>query len=283
MVRGVNGASWVIIQSAPKSKSSFLQGVLERRYPDFEFAYLRFNERDFSKSKKLSRIEKMGILIEAKHLREKDLPLFDRYLKRYKEEAVILILSPTTYSLLRKRRKKTLQTCTVTISDIKNLDYLINIPRLIEDVILRTHLKKENARLRALIDQCRPDERALPLTTQSDAQMTNDLIEENETKRGIKIRLSRWDSLKNNLGDLGQIEFTELLTRAISSTIRNSDRILRSKENEFIVFLPKSGKPHVEQCLKRLNDSLKSIVVTTNQQTLSVPFTLRSFEGHPQS
>jgi PleD family two-component response regulator len=277
-----SGAGWVIIQSTPVTKSVFLKNLLEKRFPSYRFSYQRF--AGFKKAAiKLKKPD--GVIAELKMLSSASLKTFDLLIKGFKDIPIILIVSPTGFQLLNQKRKKQLHSSLVALSETKSLDYLIQLPRLIEEVGRKKRLKAQNERLQRLMEKRFPQINSFdPARNTNDPSQTREVLgelmrqEDRHSQCGLKITLRRWTDIKTNLGDTAQGEVVDLLSRMIQSVVRNSDRVLRAKENEFLIFLSNTDRRHLSKCKERLEQALSSLKIQSNQRERKIPFSISSME-----
>lgn len=267
---------WVVIKSSPLSRSHLLRALLERQFPKIHFHYLRFNKLHFGPGKKIDlklRSNAHGVIAELKQLQKTGLSYFDRLVKQFVHQPIIFILSPESFSLLSATRKKILFQHMMVISELKSLDYLTQLPRLMDEVSLRSRLKQENERLRELIASEKSIDESLDFV----------LSEENphSTQKGLKITLKDWNRFKSKVGQHAQSEVIEAFSRMISRAVRSSDRILHSRENEFLVFLSNIDRVQQARCMQRVKEKLSSIEIAANTRHLDIGFSVNSIEHLP--
>lgn len=264
---------WMVIKSTPIKRAPLLKSILSSRFPHLQFEYLRFSSKSFrSKKQPVS-----GLIAELKLLREKSLPSFDRMLKTFEGAPMVLILSPASYQLLEKRRPTKLSKHTVLMSEPKSLSYMMQLPRVMEDLISRQELLAENLKLekqiRGSVSQSFDEE--LPV-------LGTDLKEAlgfHPGKLGIQIQIKKWKDLKRRLGEVGQSELMTRLFDQISRAVRQDDRILRTDENELTVFVSNIQKKQLKTCEKRVSEVLSQIKISTEKnKALKLPFAIRRLE-----
>jgi hypothetical protein len=280
-------SGWVIIQSTPVQKSVFLKNLLEKRFPSYSFSFHKF--ANFKKTAQgLKKPD--GIIAELKTLTTGSLKLFDHMMKTFKDCPIILIINPHGFHLLNQKRKAALHSTVVALSETKSLDYLLQLPRLVEEVGRKKRLKAQNERLQRLVEKKFPQissfdpSKNLQFPLQGREGLGELLSNEDSPSQcGLKITLSSWTRLKAKLGDIAQVEVLDLLSRMIQQVVRNSDRVLRAKENEFLIFLSNTDTRNLSKCKDRLEEALKSVKIQFNKKDLRVPFSIASMDSHPQS
>ena len=275
---------WDVIQSTPLTKSDFLKSILNNKFPKYSFNYKRFYPSEAVK--KSSSIA--GVIAELKSLTEASLTLFDKFYREYKSTPLILVLTPAGYQLLTKRRKKILDQTMIVLSETKSLDYLIQLPRFIGEASKKRRLKAQNERLQRLIEKSLPH-----LSHFSTAHSLTDFVaqvpvidevlsRENGLGRsmqcGLKITFKNWAKMKSRLGHTARGELIDVLSRAINGVVRNSDRVMRSQEDEFLVFLSTNDPNHTARCKERLESALKNFSLFANDQKIRLPFTVKSVD-----
>ncbi|MBN8554496.1 MAG: hypothetical protein J0L93_03545 [Deltaproteobacteria bacterium] len=269
--------------NAPATKSVFLKNLLEKRFPTYHFSYFRFAEFKAPALKKIDAPD--GVIAEIKNFTSTSLKTFDAITKAHKNSPIILIVTPSGFQLLNQKRKKVLHSCIVALSETKSLDYLIQLPRLIEEIGRKKRLKAQNERLQRLVEKKFPQlssfdpARSLSCPIQS-RQILGELLgpREDKSKFGLKITLNSWSRAKSALSDIGTTEVIDLISRMIQSAVRNSDRILHNKENEFLIFLSNADSSHLSKCKDRLEDALKGLKIHSNKREWRLPFVISSIE-----
>ena len=154
------GLSWIVVKSTPINRTPLLKTLLADRFPEYHFRYIRFNENNFKGRFGSAQTPPDGVVAELKKFQESSLPVFDKLCAEFRRSNIIFILSPKGYQLLNKRRKKKLHENIVVLSELKSLDYLIELPRLIDGVSLRLRLRKENEKLQGKMDALATDHKA---------------------------------------------------------------------------------------------------------------------------
>lgn len=291
-VKDDQGASWIVVKSTTIDRTPLLKSLLADRFPQISFRYIRFNAKNFVPPAK-STPQVDGVIAELKTFQESDLETFDQLYKAYKKANMILILSPKAYQILNKRRKKKLHDHMLVISELKSLDYLAQLPRLIQEVGLRARLKEENKKLQEIMEQKEPGPKSfaepepveLPVFSKS---VLNSLQERRENKTrdsngGLRIKLGNWTRTKKKLSEAAQAEVIALFTRSLTRALRSSDRVLRSKENEFIVFLSNVNKKQVDHCTHRIQDTLSSVEIYSTDGKLNLPFKIDAIKDFSAS
>jgi len=274
---------WIVLRNNPVSQSSLLRSVLSSRFPNCEFEFKRFQERSIAKlSTVLKKKKPLGILIELKKLDEAQLPVFDSLHRASGTCQKILVLSPESYRLLHKRRRKKLHLCTLLLSEMKSLDYISQLPRLMDQVGVRQALQVKNERLQSLVGQQSWDD-ADSHYQQLPAGFPDRLASPDEEHRGIKVTVKRWTTLKESIGHFAAQELMSSLSRTLSQAVRGSDRILRSQENEFVVFLAGINEQQLHRCLERINQALDCIQLVQNQTKKNLPFQVTQLDHLPFS
>lgn len=268
--------SWVVIKSSPLSKCHLLKGLLEKQYPQFHFHYYRFNKTYFGSNQKIDqsiRQQCLGVIAELKQLKLSTLSYFDRLLKQFSKKPLILILSPQSFKILSEKRKTRLFQHMMIISELKSLDYLTQLPRLMDEVCLRQRLRQENEKLRKMI--------ALESSIDDSLDRLIRSPENIPTQKGLKITLLRWNQVREKIGKPAQSEVLEAVSRMISRAVRSSDRVLHSKDNEFLVFLSNIDRQQQSRCMQRVREKLSSIQISANTKDINVPFSIRSIDQLP--
>lgn len=269
-----------MIKSTPVQRTPLLKSLLSERFPQSEFHYYRFSESNLKKLSQLKNFHPDGLIAELKNIKDSSLKAFDRLCKHFRDLHMIFILSPLSYSLLNQRRKKVLNASTVILSELKSLDYLAQLPRVIDDIGLRIRLQNENRELQELMDKSGLMPQAFapspPLSDQLPTRTIYRTRKENGSGSGIRVKIQKWPQIKRYLNQSAQAEFIDTLSRLIAGAVRSSDRVLRSKENEFLVFLSNMDAHHLGICTQRIEDSLTRVELKANQTELQIPFSIQA-------
>lgn len=258
------------------SKSHLLRGLLKRQFPSLQFDYVRFNQLKFSeksKTKKNLSLPMHGAIVELKYLKSNGLRKFDQLFKEFSQIPLIFILSPQSFSLFSPARKKLIFEHMMILSEIKSLDYLTQLPRLMEEVSFRHKIRKENDDLRKLIQTERPLDRSLHSALRAPKSKSS--------QKGLKITLNQWGRVRNRFGTVAQNEILDAFSRMISRAVRASDRVLRNRDNEFIVFLSNVETSQQRQCMQRVKDKLMSIEILENTRKLGLNFSISPVANLP--
>jgi len=264
----MKGVSWLVVKSPPLARNlTLLKTILSNRFPTIKFDYQRFHEESLKKVKSHTSVD--GVIAILKSLQDSHLAAFDRLTKRFAGSELIFVLSPKTYQLLNQRRKKILHRSLFVLSDMKCLDYVAALPRLVEEVSFRHRLKKENEVLQALFKQ----------NWDGPIPASIDLNPEDfspKPKQKVVIQLRNWKQLAKSMGSIAEIEFDQMILRLLSSHIRGSDQVLRQNENEYIVLLEDIEAKNLKRCVKRISNSLRSVRFETNTKKVPLRFRLNS-------
>lgn len=270
-MKSLKGVCWLVIKSSPLSRNVLLKNILANRFPSIKFEYLRFHSTLFQRLAKNKGFD--GVIAELKNLSEKNLPLFDRLLKKFQNSEVIFILSPKAYQVLNQKRKKSLHRSFFLLSELKSLDYLTTLPRLVEEVALRKRLKHENELLQKLFKQNWegpiPEEFEEPEALQE------------TPKQGIRLVIRNWNQLTRSFNEIAELECSQMISRSLASTVRGSDRVLRSKDNEYLILLENVDARQLRQCVTRLSRSLEKMQIRANSKPMNLNFALESISERP--
>jgi GGDEF domain-containing protein len=283
-VRGKIIPKWMVIQSAPSSKVVFLQELLKKKFPTYSFIHTKG-------STELQIFFKQtwdGIILEMKMLNELSLGIYDKINKNFRNVPKILVLTPPGYQWFMARRKDALDHSLVILSDIKSLDYVLQLPRFIEEVGRKKRLRMQNERLQRLIEKKIPHLQGFSMPTQNALSINSRemirgfLAEEMRGKRshpcGLKLTLKGWNKVQKLIGSAAQNEVVDLLYRLISGIVRNSDRVLRSAEDEFLIFLSNTQSASLSRCKERLEKALDSLQIEANSRNLKFPVKIASLD-----
>jgi hypothetical protein len=269
-VRETKGVGWVVIQSAPTSNSTFFKSLLNKKFPDHNFIYQKFSKTDLKKKIELQ-AQPSGIIAELKSLTEKTISLFDDLTSKYEKSPIILILTPSSFQILNRKRKKKLDQTTILLSETKSLDYVVQLPRLIDEVGKKLVIKAQNERLQKLIQKQMPWFNGI--NELHDVKVTKDLLGNSE-ETGLRVKLPQWSKLKKTLSPAALNEVGDRLMRIILDAVRNSDQVLRAKENEFVIFLKRADEETLLKCEARIKKALQSVDITANAKNVPVPVSI---------
>ena len=247
--------------------------LLARKLPLMQFHFTKFQSAELKKRSFLDQMD--AVIAELKSIDRSDLKLVDHLWKKLRSRPAIFVVSPDGYQLLSKLRPQIVQKAVVLLSEIKSLDYFIQLPRLIEDIGQKVNLKNQNERLLKLIKSATE---SLEFGSVDDLPREVLISSARNSQCGLQIRISQWSKLRKSLGVFGHMAFMEFLSRTINSAVRNSDRVLHSKEDEFIVFLSNAEPKHVKLCKARIEKSLEAIQLSSDQRRLKVPFIVQPLE-----
>ena len=274
----------MVVQSSPSPKSVFVNGFLEKKFPSYTFTYMKCTSQSF----RLSAKEALdGIILELKTFSDSAIAAYDKIHRQFKNIPKILVVTPSTYQWLGLKRKKALDHSLVLLSETKSLDYILQLPRFIEEVGKKKRLRLQNERLQRLVEKRIPHLHGFGisqnLNTLPNYEETIDgLISENTSPRqmqcGLKLKLKTWTKLRSALGTTAQNEVLDLLYRIINSVVRNSDRVLRSAEDEFMIFLSNTQNTQLARCRERLERALKSFRVEANNRMLRLPIQIAALD-----
>jgi len=279
-VRGRLGSSWVIVENARREKSTFLKNFLSKRFPKHSFFYRKLQQATSAhRATKSATLE--GVIAELKSLNEQSLPLIDRLHKEYKNCPMILILTPAVYQVLNRRRKRLLDRTTVLISETKSLDYLIQLPRFMDEVGRKRRLRFQNERLQRLAERHLPNFNGQGFSAggSSERDLLPTLMSRDRSSQcGLKVKIQNWRQTSKVLGEFGRNEVVDLVSRMIHEIVRNTDRVLRSQEDEFIIFLSNASPDHTNRCKDRLEKALENFTLSSNERDLKFPFAISALE-----
>lgn len=273
---------WVVIKSTPIARTPLLKSVLSKRFENIAFQYLRYSEAALTKEWQSKSPPPQGVVAELKILSEKALPLFDQLLTNYKRTPVIFILSPKSYSLLNQKRRNRLYQQTLVLSELKSLDYLAQLPRLIDDVLLKKKLEAENKKLTELMKTQGLRQQGfaadIPLGEEMpvDELLGTDTCPSRFSKKGLVIRLSKWHQLSEKLSSAAEAEIIAALSRLLAGAVRSSDRVLRSRDDEFIVFLSNIQKDQLRLCTQRVTHSLDQFQISADGRHIPLSFSIEA-------
>ncbi len=275
------------MQTLPSSKSFLLKGVLSKRFPQIKFDFKRFIKSDLSpdtgKAKSL-RQEAIGIIFELKNIVKSDLKILDQAWRIYKNKPAIFILTPEGFQFLNKVRSDLLTQTSVIISETKSLDYIIQLPRFIEAIGRKNRLQTQNDRLRRLMEKTFESLAGFGLNTENPPATSREVAEglketaADQELCGLRVSLKGWPQVKRRLGHSGQAEVMNSVARLINTAVRNSDRVLHWKENEFLIFLSNTERNQLASCRSRVAESLSSLQLSANHRQVQLPFTVKSIE-----
>ncbi len=209
---------------------------------------------------------------------------FDRVARAVLCLPTIIIASPSGVQFLNSKRKKTIDRCTIVMSEIKSLDYILQLPRLIEDVGRKKRLQTQNERLQRMIEKKMPGLQSfsgntpLQMAVPPREDVRHILVSEEKShgaQNGLKVKIKTWAKLRTSLGLAGRTEILDLLSRIIHSSVRNSDRILKTDEDEFLVFLANTPSGQITRCRERLEKAFKEIRLEANDKLLKLGLSVR--------
>jgi len=265
-VKAMKGVSWLVVKSPPLARHlTLLKTILSNRFPTIKFDYHRFHEESLKRIKARASID--GVIAIIKHFQESQLEAFDRLTKKFSGSEIIFVLSPKTYQLLNQKRKKVLHRSLFVLSEMKCVDYVAALPRLVEEISFRHQLKKENEVLQALFKQ----------NWDGPIPASIDLNPEDfspKAKQKVVIQLRNWNQISKSMGSIAEIEFDQMIFRLISSQIRGGDQVLRQNENEYIILLEDIESKNLKRCVKRISSSLKAVRFETNAKKIPLHFRL---------
>ncbi len=247
--------------------------LLSRKIPAMQFQFERFHSSQMKQKNLLERID--AVIAEIKAIDRSELKLVDQLWKKLRSRPAIFVVSPHVYQLLSKSRPVIAQKAVILLSEVKSLDYFIQLPRLIEDIGQKLSLRNQNERLLKLI---RSATESIEVGSRDDNPREHLISGARQSQCGLPIRIAQWSRIKRSLGTFGHVAFMEFLGRTINSAVRNSDRVLHSKEDEFIVFLSNAEPKHVKLCKARIEKSLELIHLSADQRRLKVPFVVQTLE-----
>jgi GGDEF domain-containing protein len=270
-VREKSGAYWVVVHSLPQSKTFLLKNILAKRFPRLEFHFSRFPQ--VSKSLQTLIEKSAGVLLELKTFDQVDRKALDKICRWTEGKSVLSILSPEAFHWIQKTRAEFYHRMGVLISELKSLDYLVQIPRLIEEVQRKHLLRSQNERLRRLVAQAHD----AAVATRIPPDFTGDFLEGVQEKNltGLKVTIKKWTTTRRRLGEHAEAEVLDSIGRLINNAVRNSDRVLRWKDDEFLVLLSNTEPRSLESCRNRLQSSLGQLSLSANHRSLEIPFDIR--------
>jgi len=258
---------WIVIKQTSINRTPLLKSVLADRFPDIEFQYIRFTRKNLTRIfRERSSIPFKGIIAELKSFTEASLKDFDFLSKASEEAACILILSPSSYGILNKRRHAALEKCSMLLSEPKSLDYLSHLPRLLEDIGLKTRLRAQNERLKKMVKA--------PQEVFSERIFDHGLAAKSLPPAGLRIIVKEWERIQKHLGHEAQKELSSQFVNQICRVVRNSDQVMQYKENEFVIFLSNVSLKQIRECTSRLQECLSKINLRANNKDLNLAFQL---------
>ncbi|MDB5038275.1 MAG: hypothetical protein JWQ35_1803 [Bacteriovoracaceae bacterium] len=284
-VRGKSFPTWMVVQSSPSTKAVFLNNILKKKFPGYSFLHSKWASESFQKIVK----ENLdGIILEIKTLTEASLSIYDKFNKFYKATPKILVITPKAYQWLSVRRRDALDHSLVVLSEIKSLDYILQLPRFIEEVGRKRRLRFQNERLQRLVEKRIPHLHSFRSTLQeaegiNSRDMIEDLLADDKQNNrahqcGLKLKITSWKRLRNSLGATAQNELADLLSRLINGIVRNSDRVLRSADDEFLIFLSNTQSSNLSRCKDRLEKALRSFRIEANNRNLKLPIEIAAID-----
>lgn len=271
----------MVIQSASSSKIVFLQELLKKKFPTYAFVHTK-NTKPFLKQ------AWDGIILEMKMLNDLSLSLYDKIQKNFRNVPKILVLTPPGYQWFMSKRKNVLDHSLIILSDTKSLDYVLQLPRFIEEVGRKKRLRMQNERLQRLIEKRIPSIQSFnpsnrgSLSINSREMIRDFLTDDLQSRRshpcGLKLTVKSWSRVRSSIGNAAQNEVVDLLYRLISGIVRNSDRVLRSAEDEFLIFLSNTQSANLSRCKERLEKALDCVRIEANSRTLKLPVAIASLD-----
>ncbi len=256
---------WLVVKTPPSYRNlELLKSILSNRFPAIKFDYQGLQGSMFKKLTSANGFD--GVIAVLKSFHEKNLPLYDRLLKKFAQSEIIFVLSPKTYQILNARRKNTLNRSLFLMSETKCLDYLATLPRFIEEVRLRHRLKRENEALQKMFRQ--NWDGPLP------AEFELNEPDYPRTKRQLSIKIENWKRIAKHLSSVGEIEIDQAILRLLSSAIRSDDHVLRRNEDEYLVLLYDLESVQLKKCMKRISSALKGLQLEANEKTIPLRFKL---------
>lgn len=267
-----SGTNWVIIHSLPTSKSFLLKNLLAKRFPKVEFSYFRFGSDEKIGTELLN--ASAGIILELKELAKTQLKTLDRLWRLTQGRPMISILSPEGFQLLNAKRPDFIQKTTTILSDAKSLDYLMHLPRFIEEIGRRQRLKMQNERLKRLMEKTESQNK------DQSQSITEEVLTEVVGRNlcGLRVTLKKWTQLRVKLGNYAQSEILASIGRSIHSAVRNSDRVLHWKDDEFLILLENAEPKNLDLCRDRVKKCLDGLSIKANNRDMSFPFSVRQIE-----
>lgn len=275
---------WIVFETSSSSKTVFLNDLLKKRFPKSKFHFHPFYESKIAK--KLLAAKPAGVILELKTFSQASLKVFDRFIKDFSEIPQIFILCPSGFQLLNQKRKEKLQHAMIAISETTSLDYLIQLPRMIEETGRKRLLRYQNERLQRLLQHRGMSQGFAPHPVTEIIEngkaiseiLNSDCLETRSTQCGLKIRLKNWNRFSQSMGEIARNEVIELVSRMINRSVRNSDRVLRSKEDEFTIFLAHADSSNLSRCKERIAKTLSELQISANRKSYSLPFLISSID-----
>ncbi len=270
-VRRLQSLKWVIVQTTPSSRALCLKDILHKKFPQHSFSYFD------TKSKRQELRSAHGIVFELKNLNPKTLRRADTLLQQLGRIPRILIVTPEGYQILTKRHPLWIDHSLIILSETASLDYLLHIPRLIQEVINKRDLKRQNEELRKMIN----DKVQEIFKSGTDGVLDELMDDTHPPPCRIKVTMRRWQATSRRLGSaMAQSTLFETLHQTIAQSVRQGDRILHAKENEFLIFLDKTSKPQLERCRKRIEAALAQVSLWANDKPIPCPFEVVTIADH---
>lgn len=267
-----SAARWcVFVNTLQAQNNALLKNILTKRFSHHRFDFKRLEGRSLLGT--ISKTQWDGIIADLKTLSDRSLPLLDKMMKAFRQTPFIMVVNPVGFQLLQKRRPKYLDRPMILLSETKSLDYLLHLPRFIDEVGRKKRLKAQNERLQRLAAQRLPQ--------LSETSIADSLRADENTKTwrcGLKIQFRDWSRLKRSVGETGLTEIASTISRVIQTSVRNSDRVLHANEDEFLIFLSHAESSQLKRCQERLSQSLKTFDITANQRNIKLPFTITPLE-----
>jgi GGDEF domain-containing protein len=228
-----------------------------------------------------------GVIMELKAFTIDNVNALDRITKKLKGIPTILVATPASYQVLISSRRGQIDQSLVILSEQKSLDFVIQLPRFIEDVATKRRLRLQNERLQRMLAKTSPAQHFLPSTTAPEPQMVKQVLRvDREAHQGqqcaLKISFKNWNRIAKTIGASGRVEVLELISRLIHKSVRNSDRVLRSAEHEFLVLLSNTRSVHLARCKERLERALKALALEKDSRPVRLAFAISSLETYAQ-
>lgn len=207
-------------------------------------------------------------------------------MKDFKDVPQIIILSPSGFQLLNQKRKDMLHQAMIAISETTSLDYLIQLPRMIEEAGRKRLLKYQNERLQRLLQNQSPSAGFAPNSRTEIIEtgkalteiLNTECLDGRNSPCGLKIQIKRWQRMSRQLSEIAQNEVLEVISRIINQSVRNSDRVLRSSEDEFTIFLSHTEASNLTRCKDRIERTLSELRILSNNRELRLPFSISALE-----
>lgn len=278
LVRGKLSSGWGVIQSSPLSQAIGLQDILKKRFPHYEFNFWSISDLPLKKKDKDLLKSANGLIVELKSALADAVPLFDRIQRLQAQMTIIFIVTPQVYRSLMEKRRDRIDHTLIILSELVSLDYLLQLPRLMEEVVAKRDLKQQNEKLQRMIKA--RDDLIDSGSTDDSVELVEHLIEEkSHPHKGLRVTLSGWQKIKHHIGSkAAQNEVLSACGRAMSQIVRQSDRILHSQENEFIIFLSNATASTLHRCEDRITQALAQLKIEANNKCLSMPFRVASLD-----